>query len=54
MWESGRIPVLVKDRMNAKKLLDLLADSGMSSLENLDWRNFTLGYTSFDEAYPQG
>lgn len=52
MYESGRIPVLVADRKNAKDLIEFLIYEGIIEDPNsLDWRKFTIGYTSFKEAY---
>jgi len=52
MYESGRIPVLIADRKNAKDLIDFLMYEGIIEDPNsVDWRKFTIGYTSFEEAY---
>ena len=51
IFESGRMPLLAADRKNAMELIKFLADEGVTSETQLDWRRFTNGYISFKEAY---
>lgn len=51
MFESDRMPLLVADRKNAKLLIKLLSDEKVTSESLVDWRLFTSGYVSFDDAY---
>lgn len=52
MYESGRSPILIADRKNAKDFIEFLKYEGLLQDDSeIDWRKFTSGYTSFEEAY---
>lgn len=52
MYESGRSPILIADRKNAKDFIEFLKYEGLIQEDSeIDWRKFTSGYTSFEEAY---
>jgi len=51
MFESERMPLLAVDRKNAMDLIKFLMDEGVEPDSQIEWRRFTIGYTSFKEAY---